>query len=73
MGHKWIIDVLADLEAFALHNDLPSLAGELRKTAFVASAEIAAMDAKAPTGMQVDVDADRVQPVFSRSVSGGSF
>lgn len=71
MGHKWIIDVLADLEAFAVNNDLPSLAGELRKTAFVASAEIASIDDQAPSGMQVD--ADRVQHVFSGSVTGGSF
>ena len=68
MGHKWIIDVLADLESFAHQNDLPSLAGELRKTAFVASAEIAALAEGAPTGVQMD--ADRIQPVFSGPVTG---
>jgi len=40
MGNKWIIDVLADLKAFAEKNDLPLLADQLGQTADVAAAEI---------------------------------
>lgn len=43
MGHKWIIDVLADLKSFAQLNDLPLLAAQLDQTALVASAEIASL------------------------------
>lgn len=40
MGHKWIIDVLDDLTAFAQQNDLPELAEKLRDTTHLAVAEI---------------------------------
>jgi hypothetical protein len=40
-GKKWIIDVLADLKAFAEQNDLPLLAAQLGETALLAMVEIA--------------------------------
>ncbi len=40
MGNKWIIDVLADLRAFADLNGLPELAGKLDEATTVAKAEI---------------------------------
>lgn len=43
MGRKWIIDVLADLRAFAESNDLPMLAAELTQAARVAEAELTLM------------------------------
>lgn len=41
MGHKWIIDVLADLRSFAQENDLQLLAEQLEQTTQVATVEIA--------------------------------
>lgn len=40
MSKKWILDVLADLRAFAQMNDLPRLAEQLDETALIAAAEI---------------------------------
>ncbi len=40
MGHKWIIDVLDDLTAFARQNDLQALAEKLEDTTQVALTEI---------------------------------
>lgn len=40
MGHKWIIDVLDDLAAFAQQNDLPALAEKLQDTMHLALTEI---------------------------------
>ena len=40
MGQKWIIDVLADLRAFAEANELPGLARHLKVTEAVARQEI---------------------------------
>jgi len=37
MGHKWIIDVLADLKSFATQNDLILLADKLEQATQVAS------------------------------------
>lgn len=48
MGQKWIIDVLADLRAFADQNELPLLAHQLDVTSTVAQAEIASMLEGAP-------------------------
>lgn len=48
MGQKWIIDVLADLHAFADQNGLPLLAHQLDVTACVAQAEIASVFEGAP-------------------------
>lgn len=41
MRSDWILDVLADLRAFAQANDLPRLAEQLDDTALIATAEIA--------------------------------
>ena len=41
MGHKWIIDVLADLRSFAQANDLALLADQLDQATKVAAAEVA--------------------------------
>lgn len=40
MKNDWILDVLADLTAFAHANNLPALAEQLGKTADTANAEI---------------------------------
>ncbi|MEY1554540.1 hypothetical protein AB3Y40_02805 [Yoonia sp. R2331] len=68
MGHKWIIDVLADLESFAHQNKLPILAAELGKTARVASAEIVALNEGAP--IVVHGDAEQIQSLLSRTGTG---
>ncbi len=48
MGQKWIIDVIADLRAFADQNGLPLLAQQLDVTGTVAQSEIALMTEGAP-------------------------
>ncbi len=48
MGQKWIIDVIADLRAFADQNGLPLLAHQLDVTTTVAQAEVASMSEGAP-------------------------
>jgi len=40
MTNKWILDVLADLRAFAEANDMPRLADQLEVSAIVAAAEM---------------------------------
>ncbi|SHI98949.1 hypothetical protein SAMN05444000_104117 [Shimia gijangensis] len=40
MKHEWILDVLADLEAFAQANDLNALAEQLDETRLFAASEI---------------------------------
>lgn len=40
MKNKWILDVLADMRAFARTNDLPRLAEALDDTALIAAAEL---------------------------------
>lgn len=44
MRSDWILDVLADLKAFALSSNLPALAEQLDDTALVALAEIATLE-----------------------------
>ena len=41
MQNDWIIDVLADLNSFALTNGMPKLAEQLESAALVASVELA--------------------------------
>lgn len=48
MGNKWIIDVLADLQAFAEQNDLHIVADHLAETAKIARIEIASITQGAP-------------------------
>lgn len=40
MNKDWVLDVLADLKAFARENDLPTLAEQLDDTIMVAAADI---------------------------------
>ncbi len=63
MGHKWIIDVLADLESFASKNGLPLVAERMREAAIVASAEITS-SSEGPSG-RVRSDAEQVEPLFA--------
>lgn len=48
MGQKWIIDVLADMRAFADQNDLPLLSHQLEVASTVARAELATALTGAP-------------------------
>jgi len=52
MGRNWIIDVLADLRAFADANGLPLLAAELRQVSAVAEAEIASVRNMLPVAVE---------------------
>lgn len=54
MGQKWIIDVIADLRAFADQNGLPLLAHQLGVTATVAQSEIATMLEGTPRAANVN-------------------
>lgn len=54
MGQKWIIDVIADLRAFADQNDLPLLAHQLEVTSCVAQAELASMHEGTPKAANVN-------------------
>lgn len=40
MGHGWILEILEDLEAYALANDLPGIAGKAAEALKTARAEI---------------------------------
>ena len=44
MRHDWIFDVLSDLKAYALKNNLPALAAKADEALVVARAEIEAED-----------------------------
>lgn len=46
MKNDWILDVLADLKAFAQSNDLPALSEQLTKSADMAAIEIASAQIK---------------------------
>lgn len=48
MQHDWILDVLADLKAYANKNGLPALARELDEATLIAAAETASSEGKAP-------------------------
>ena len=53
MRHNWIIDVLADLQAYAELNNLAAIAVAAEQTLAVARAEIAAL---APEGVDTKPD-----------------
>ncbi len=55
MRNDWILDVLADLKAFAISSDLPVLAEQLDGTAVVALTEIAALEERARARANDDV------------------
>jgi len=63
MGHKWIIDVLADLKSFAQANDLTLLADQLEQTATVASAEITSTSVGVPLAA-VRSDDEQVRQLY---------
>lgn len=44
MKNDWILDVLADLRAFAQENDLPKLVAQLEDTSLVAAVELASTE-----------------------------
>ena len=48
MAHDWILDVLADLKAYATKNGLPALVTELDEATLVAATEIASTEGKPP-------------------------
>ncbi|MCL4068235.1 hypothetical protein M3484_16825 [Pseudomonas sp. GX19020] len=51
MGHDWVFDVLKDLRAYALTNDLPALAQKVEEALRTAELEIgtpATKDGKRP-------------------------
>ncbi len=54
MRHDWIFDVLSDLKAYALKNDLPALAAKAEEALIVARAEIAAGEGPEPGGDGTD-------------------
>ncbi|MDB4111342.1 hypothetical protein N9571_02115 [Yoonia sp.] len=41
MGNDWIIEVLADLQSFADHNDMPLLCAQLDEAMLIATVEVA--------------------------------
>jgi hypothetical protein len=50
MRYDWMLEVLADLRAFARDNGLTALAAQLEETAAVATAEIARLGDGLPGG-----------------------
>lgn len=48
MQGEWIFEVLADLRAFALKNDLPALAAQVETTLRVARVELASHESMTP-------------------------
>ena len=59
MGQDWLIDVLADLRAFARENRLPVLTEQLEDTMLVAAAELAQVADRGPFG-QTGCDTESV-------------
>ncbi len=59
MRNDWIVDVLADLKAFAVKSGLPVLAEQLDDTAIVALAEIAAHTERTNGELHGDTGASR--------------
>ena len=50
MGHDWIFDVLKNLRAYALTNDLPALAAKAEEALRVAEVEVADKTREGPGG-----------------------
>ena len=59
MRRDWIIDVLADLKAFAEHNGLDATAAGLEDAALVAVAELSS-----DLGTRAVVEAEVAQPAY---------
>ncbi len=58
MGHDWIFEVLEDLRAYAVLNDLPATAAKAEEALLIARAEVAGGD---------DRPGDRGQPKVKRA------
>ncbi|AXI47746.1 hypothetical protein C1J03_18090 [Sulfitobacter sp. SK012] len=69
MRSDWILDVLADLRAFAMSNDLPALAEQLDDTAIVALGEIAALEER--TAVQTNGNTSTGRTDFGDIGAGG--
>jgi hypothetical protein len=52
MRHDWIFDVLSDLKAYAIKNDLPALAAKVDETLALAKAEVEAQEDDGAGGAQ---------------------
>ena len=48
MAHDWILDVLADLKAYASRNGLTALTEELEEVTLLAATEIASIEGGSP-------------------------
>ena len=59
MGQDWIIDVLADLRAFARQNQMPLLREQLEEAMLIADVEIASLVGKTAKSARADV-ADKI-------------
>jgi hypothetical protein len=55
MRDDWIIDVLADLSAFARQNNLPRLAAQIEVASLVAVAELVVAGTDCPGALPEDV------------------
>ena len=72
MRCEWIIDVLADLKAFAEHNGLAATAAAFEDSALVALAEISSVEARSPVAdamtarAEAIAEAGNVTPLFAR-------
>ncbi len=72
MPKEWIIDVLADLQAFAERNGLEATAAGVEDAVLVAMAELAAQDTTepilepAPAHVETGRHADNVTELFPR-------
>ena len=64
MRREWIVDVLADLKAFAEHNGLDATAAGLEDAALVAVAEIASFGARNGAG-----EVERIVPAHALEAS----
>jgi len=54
MANEWILDVLADLKAFARNNGLPAVASGIDDLSVVASAELRSAEGEAPVLVRKD-------------------
>ncbi len=67
MRNEWILDVLADLKAFAVANDMVALAEHLDDTTLIAAADIASQGNKASASAHVNDHHAQYDPRGARS------
>ncbi|MFV2033910.1 MAG: hypothetical protein ACC631_02140 [Halocynthiibacter sp.] len=70
MKNEWILDVLADLKAFAVQNNLLALAEQLDDTTMVAASDL--VSAKGGGLETAAVDAGKAGKLHQSSRSGGN-